>query len=64
MPRRSHRPLLIVETFAPDPDRCAAALLRLLDWKPPATADAPETPQDAACGKAPQVEQAEPDDAP
>jgi hypothetical protein len=31
---RAPKPLRIIETFAPDPARCADALLRLLAWEP------------------------------
>lgn len=34
MPRKPDPPRL-VRTYAPDPARCATALLRLLDWQPP-----------------------------
>lgn len=34
MPRRPEPPRL-VRAYAPDPDRCTAALLRLLAWEPP-----------------------------
>ena len=34
MPRRT-KSLTIIEEFAPDPARCAQALLRLLMWEPP-----------------------------
>ena len=46
---RSRNPLRIVETFTPDPARCAAALLRLLAWEPqPAdTADTAADPGEA-----------------
>jgi hypothetical protein len=56
MPRRT-KSLTIIEEFAPDPARCAQALLRLLLWEP--SADAPETAQDVACGEAPQEEPAD-----
>lgn len=51
MPRR-REPLRIVETFAPDPARCAAALLRLLAWEPPPT-DAADDAGEAGKASAP-----------
>lgn len=38
MPRRTPRPLRLVETFVVDRERCTRALLRLLHWGEP-TAD-------------------------
>ena len=62
MGRQRARPLILIEEFAPDPARCAQALVKLLFYTPPA--DAPATAQDAACDDVSRAEQAEPDDAP
>ena len=43
---RQSRPLRLIEAFAPDPARCAAALIRLLDGEPQDTA--PDTPTPSA----------------
>jgi hypothetical protein len=43
MPRR-REPVRIIKQYAPDPARCAQALLRLLDWEP--SQDHGETSED------------------
>jgi hypothetical protein len=57
MARRRARALVIVEHFVPDPARCAAALVKLLFWEPPA--DTPSPPQGPARGDAPREEPAD-----
>jgi hypothetical protein len=57
MARRTNS-LTIIDEFAPDPPRCAQALLRLLAWEPPADAPTTDPARDAAPQEVQQDKQA------